>query len=229
MDFFPDGFPTKAIARVEAEKILAYRNLDKRGKELSSGIALERLLRDCILRIFLVFAEELCSFGQEEGWAVDRTDSEANEFLRKLSITVLSDKLPGDYRHWISNLDGSLTQYAKHQIRQSPEWRKYENLLLAVVEAQVRQRQSKRRPRTVDAPSNQRALIDAFISNVMNAGQKITRKHIWTVAGYSNATEFERFQRGDARATQSAKDNFTRVLKMRPEEFVQSLKAHSKK
>lgn len=229
MDFFPDGFPTQARARVEAEKILSYRSLDTSGKKVFSGIATDALVRDCIVRIFLVFAEELCALGQEKGWGLDLIDSEGKEFLRKLSITVLSDKSPGLYRFWIDSTGGSLTQDAKHQLRQSPEWRKYENLLLAVAAAQVRQPRTKGRQKANESPGNRRALIDTFISDVMSAGQRITRKQIWTVAGYTNATEFERFQRGDARTTQSAKDNFTRVLNMKPEEFIQGLKAFNKK
>ncbi len=68
--------------------------------------------------------------------------------------------------------------------------------------------------------TDQRAAIDAFISKLADAGRKITRKNIWTVAGYTNATEFERFQRGDTRTTQSAAAAFNRVLSMKPENFI---------
>ncbi len=68
--------------------------------------------------------------------------------------------------------------------------------------------------------ADQRAAIDAFISKLAEAGRKITRKNIWTVAGYTNATEFERFQRGDTRTTQSAAAAFKRVLGMTPEAFI---------
>jgi hypothetical protein len=88
MDFFPDGFPTQARARVEAEKILAYRNLDARGKNVSSGMEGEAFVRDCILRIFVVFAEELFAFGQENGWSVDRIDAQAFTKALNRQITV---------------------------------------------------------------------------------------------------------------------------------------------
>jgi len=70
--------------------------------------------------------------------------------------------------------------------------------------------------------TDQRSAIDAFISKLAVAGRKITRKNIWTVAGYTNATEFERFQRGDTR-NQSAAAAFKRVLNMKPENFIGSL------
>ena len=68
--------------------------------------------------------------------------------------------------------------------------------------------------------TDQRAAIDSFIFKLAEAGRKITRKNIWKVAGYTNATEFERFQRGDTRTTQSAAAAFKRVLGMTPEAFV---------
>src|SRR6266487_829610 len=49
--------------------------------------------------------------------------------------------------------------------------------------------------------SEARLRIDEFIRAVRLEGTKITRTDIWTVAGYSDATEFERFQRGDQKAT----------------------------
>jgi hypothetical protein len=67
---------------------------------------------------------------------------------------------------------------------------------------------------------DRRAVVGAFISKLSDAGRKITRKQIWTVAGYTNATEFERFQRGDNRTTQSAAAAFNRVLNMKPEDFI---------
>jgi hypothetical protein len=136
VDYYPDGFPARARARVEAEKILSYRDLDKKRKEVFSGIAVEVLVRDCIVRIFLVFAAELFTFGEEDGWTVDRIDLYASEFLRRLTITVLFDRLPSLDRLWINNWDGSLTQDAERQLRQSPKWKKYQSLLLKVAKVQ---------------------------------------------------------------------------------------------
>jgi hypothetical protein len=65
-----------------------------------------------------------------------------------------------------------------------------------------------------------RAVIDAFINKVSDAKRKITRKDIWTVAGYQAPTEFERYQRHDLRATTNATTNFERVLSMDPSDFI---------
>jgi len=69
----------------------------------------------------------------------------------------------------------------------------------------------------------QRECINAFIARLTDAGYKITRKDIWTVAGYGDRTEFERFQR-DNRVTQAAIRNFSRVLQMTPSDFKLALK-----
>jgi hypothetical protein len=66
--------------------------------------------------------------------------------------------------------------------------------------------------------------VEAFMAQVFRAtGRRILKKDIWTAAGYSDRTEFERFQRGDARTTASAAANFERVLKMEPKLFVELL------
>ena len=74
---------------------------------------------------------------------------------------------------------------------------------------------------------DQRAVIDAFIGKLAEAGRKITRKDIWTAAGYEGATEFERFQRSDVRTTRSAAAAFNRVLNMEPKDFIQLLEKKS--
>jgi hypothetical protein len=69
-----------------------------------------------------------------------------------------------------------------------------------------------------------RERIDIFISDMNDAGYKITRKDIWTVAGYKDPTEFERFQREDSRTTRRATSSFDRVLQKTPEKFMAALK-----
>ena len=209
---FPNGFPTRARARVEAEKILAYRELDQRGKKVSSGLAVESLVRDCILRIFLVFADELCAFGQENSWAVDRIDSRAKEFLQRLTIEVQYDK-GHDYVRMISHINGSLTQDAERQFRQSPKWKKYESLLLKLAKIQ-----QKAPPTTRSEPTDRRATVDAYIEEVRTrTGRRIPRKAIWRAAGYTTRTEFERWERRDTKHPNKAADkNFTRILREKP-------------
>ena len=72
-------------------------------------------------------------------------------------------------------------------------------------------------------PPSRRAEIDAFISKLASRGRKVTRKDIWSTAGYADATEFERFQRNDPRTTDSAAAAFKRILSMNPDPFLESL------
>jgi hypothetical protein len=65
--------------------------------------------------------------------------------------------------------------------------------------------------------------VNSFIAKLTESGRKITRKDVWSVAGYKDRTEFERFQRGSVRTTQSAINSFNRVLAMKPEDFISIL------
>lgn len=67
-----------------------------------------------------------------------------------------------------------------------------------------------------------RAAVRAFMQRVFDkTGRRVIKKDIWTVAGYSEATEFERFQRNDPHTTRSAVENIDRVLSMKPGDFIQ--------
>jgi hypothetical protein len=82
-------------------------------------------------------------------------------------------------------------------------------------------------PAKTMSPTRQR--IETFLETMRQHGHRISRKDIWQLAGYEDATEFERFQREDPRATAGSRQQFDRVLTLRPEEFVQKLrKLHSK-
>ncbi|HKW35535.1 MAG TPA: helix-turn-helix transcriptional regulator [Candidatus Acidoferrum sp.] len=125
---YPDHLSPEARDRIEKEKIRA-------SKELLPASAYDfndqELAIRCIMRIFLAFAKEACVLRSEHGWTLDRVQREADEFLRKLTITVVSDKFPGLYQHWISNWDGSISGDVKRHLKSSPEWAQYEELLLA--------------------------------------------------------------------------------------------------
>lgn len=125
---YPHEFPSEARDRIEREKIRACR-------ELLPASAYEfkdqELAIRCIMRIFLTFAQELCVFRNEHGWPLDRIQREGEEFLRKLTITVVFEKFPGCDRHWISNWNGSVEPDMEHRFKASPEWTQYEELLLA--------------------------------------------------------------------------------------------------
>jgi hypothetical protein len=73
-----------------------------------------------------------------------------------------------------------------------------------------------------ESGTDRRAEVDAFIKRARQINTKIFKRHIWKLAGYRNATEFERFQRG-SRATATATENIGRILRMTPKQFIQAL------
>ena len=76
------------------------------------------------------------------------------------------------------------------------------------------------------APSSMtRQRIEGFIDGVRAAtGQAINKTDIWRVAGYTDRTEFERFQRDDARTTVRARGRFEEILTLDPHVFIERLK-----
>jgi hypothetical protein len=78
-----------------------------------------------------------------------------------------------------------------------------------------------------NAPDN-RALIDNFLLKMADSGRPTKRNEIWFAAGYADATEFERFQRGAKPPNQKAARTFRRILAMSPDEFMELLDEHKK-
>ncbi|HKD84031.1 MAG TPA: hypothetical protein VKB58_04735, partial [Terriglobales bacterium] len=71
-------------------------------------------------------------------------------------------------------------------------------------------------PDLKDAASR-RAAVNEYIAEVLAIkGKRITRRDIWKKAGYTSATEFQRWQRDDKRQSKAAGDNFRRILTEKP-------------
>jgi len=71
----------------------------------------------------------------------------------------------------------------------------------------------------VAAPiTDRRAAVDAYIVEVFEkTGKRIRRTDIWKMAKYKTRTEFERWQRNDAKnSNKTAHENFTRILTDKP-------------
>jgi hypothetical protein len=65
---------------------------------------------------------------------------------------------------------------------------------------------------------DRRAAVDAYIDEVLRlTGKRITRTDIWKFARYKSRTEFERWERNDAkRPNKAAHERFTRILTEKP-------------
>jgi len=140
MDFFPEEFPAQAQAQVEAAKIHAYRKLDEEIKKASWRSEQETLIRDCIMQIFFTFAEGACVLGSKNIWTVAQIQAKANEFLRRLTITVCHEKSPDRSiaNNWINHMNGSLSQEVERQLKGSAQWKQFEDLLLTVADEQMK-------------------------------------------------------------------------------------------
>ena len=94
----------------------------------------------------------------------------------------------------------------------------------AVVEGGAVAAKSGRPPVQRNEQPTNRQRVDDYLARVTEkAGHKATRTDFWTVAGYKNRSDFERFQR-DKKVTKTAKENFNRILEeMTPEQFLTAL------
>jgi len=163
---YPSEFSPEARDRIEKEKIRASRELLPSSvyefKDQDLGIR-------CIMRIFLAFAKEASALRKEHGWTLDHVQREADEFLRRLTITVVFSKFPGLDRHWISNWNGSILPDLERRFKASPLWGQYEELLL-----QSELSNSTEVDRLRPGALTSRQLIDAFIAQVLaKTGTKI--------------------------------------------------------
>ncbi|HWR50335.1 MAG TPA: hypothetical protein VN428_04470 [Bryobacteraceae bacterium] len=89
----------------------------------------------------------------------------------------------------------------------------------------VRTESSAQRDNALTSGQERRAMVDAFIETCRReAGVTVTRKMIWSVAGYSSGTDFERWQRNSAKVTLKSAQMFAQVLSMRTDRFVDLLR-----
>src|SRR5258708_5939361 len=93
---YPREFSREARNRIEAEIILARRELEKARQTLPlpdwsptssrTSAGFQQAFISAILRVFLVFVEEAVAISRSGKWALDRVDRESQEFLRRLTI-----------------------------------------------------------------------------------------------------------------------------------------------
>lgn len=241
-------FSLQARARVEAERLRARRDLEQARAEKPPEDWEVRRWDQCafyayIARVVGAFAREACELGRQGTWMIDRIRAEVDEFIRLFSLDAYYEDGHDRFGRRLPEIFSGayLERQVTQTLRNSREWREFEEELLQVAEAQASrdiQRDgsdqaaiTKESKGTVESgtsqplgqshsvvssasdldesgseteATNQRVVVDLFIAKLAEVGRKITKKDIWSVAGYKSRTEFERFQRGDQRATQSA-------------------------
>jgi hypothetical protein len=229
---YPPGFPDR-FRPIAEFAILSAEHKSKRS-------SVQQLIK---AKLF-AFAEVACSAAEAKAWEPESAlsgltnfigalceadseliDSEMKRRLRRASRFVFSTE-PAKPEVARQRRFERFKQDITREITSSREWLCHiERLAKATKGEQARKTES-------TAPGEQsqgirverRTLVDNFIAAVLKStGRKINRKDIWIVAGYSDATEFQRFQRHDTRTTSSAVANFSRVLNMDPETFLKVL------
>jgi hypothetical protein len=137
---YPDEFPQKSRSRVLGERIRAARDFDLAKQEARDLSEIEGLLRNYILRVFMVFVREARHLGCQGLWSADRLESESRNFLRQFTIRARYEKaydrsgsrMPEMVSHW----DGSILPEIQCAFEQSPEWQEFQDILLEVADVQ---------------------------------------------------------------------------------------------
>lgn len=78
-------------------------------------------------------------------------------------------------------------------------------------------------PPSSETAESRKDRIDRFIAELLAHGRSVTRKDIWRVAGYTNRTEFERFQRYAKPENKSATRKFDSILNLTTHQFISRL------
>ena len=125
---YPAEFPAKVQDRIETEKVRAYRDL-RVSPLVPVGPELFRVVDRCIMRIFRTYAKEACEL-RPRFPTIDRVDRDAEEFLRRLVITVVEEKAPQLRGLWLDDLTGPAGSATLRRLKDSPEWKEYEDMLL---------------------------------------------------------------------------------------------------
>jgi hypothetical protein len=142
---YPREFSVAARARIESARLRANRELEQARKEHPPDDLTTSRWDLCalyvyILNIFRAFTREACGLGKKRVWGVDYIRSQADEFLRKLTIQANFEKGLDRFRDRTSSLTegcGDLKQAVKAAFEKSEEWKEYENELLEVAELQA--------------------------------------------------------------------------------------------
>jgi hypothetical protein len=139
---YPSQLPQDAQARVETERIRAYLTLQQ---DIAGCKRWQRddLLIRCVVRIFMAFAREACTFARKRNlpdWYGAELDQRCREFLLSIAIDAWEEKardLGIERIYWSPNHWGySLKEDARQKIERSPEWSEYQALLLDTLESQ---------------------------------------------------------------------------------------------
>jgi len=137
---YPGDFPAESRAKVEAARIRAGRRFDSDKAKAKWNSDIERLFKSYVLTMFLTFAKEALRLRL---WPVDKMREKCQEFLRLLTIEAYFQKgKAAGLRDMISNWNGSILWEFQQEIEKTPQWRKFENILLKLAAGSTGEKQA---------------------------------------------------------------------------------------
>src|SRR5260370_28722247 len=145
---YPHEFSGQAKMRVELEETRAGKDLDEARLRLpwsscGPGERLEELVREYILRIWIVFVEEACKLARRHVWDLARVKGTSLEFLSSLTSQAILEKgydtggtaYAGAVRRirgMTSHITGGILPQVMAKFEKSAHCQKYQDLLLRV-------------------------------------------------------------------------------------------------
>jgi hypothetical protein len=132
---YPPKFSSQARAAVEAEKIRARNKHLKAKQDWESDWPFDDAgsVQTWILSVFLVYARQAISLGTTDVWAVDKVRDQALDGLRLITIEV---GYATGFDYWIE-WGGSINSKIMRRFEAAPEWRQFEDELLALAESKA--------------------------------------------------------------------------------------------
>ena len=143
---YPLEFDSVARAKMVAARVEATREMYGAWPSVQSDVLIAGTqytlgtgrVFEYIMRIFSAFANEACVLGRAGTWTTDRTDREAREFLRLLTVEA-EKKYSGraDLRLPEMTEHGSITLPIMDQFETYPPWQRFQNDLLQLAKIQA--------------------------------------------------------------------------------------------
>jgi hypothetical protein len=130
--------------------------------------------------------------------------------LRDNVIASLLGLLPPGGRHHASALEPDLTSLIDRE-------------MLSALNRRKEELDAPKANRADDTAEIRRQKIDEFIGMVLAEGRSVSRTEIWRMAGYTNRTEFERYQRCAKPANKRAVRLFNAILALSAKNFIERL------
>ncbi len=213
---YPPGFPEdlhppvdQALAEAELRFRAGAKNTPDDDDNAFQGLALE-FMKTTVA----AFGRQACEAGRAGTWTGEDIRREVDEFVQRAVLYAAHELLPAAVG---GDTDIPLWYEVKEELRRSEEWTTHLQERTQVARGQFAPDDRPRTSISLDSQEGRKAAVDAYIQEVLDeTGLKITRKDIWEKVGYADASEFERWQRCDKRASRTAHERFTAVLREKP-------------